>query len=69
LSKEPIAQRGYPLEGTAGTSYGDARGPQTWFAEVAMPFGLVFIVTLAASAAVYGIVRAIGWVIGGFAAS
>jgi len=33
------------------------------------PLGLGLAMTLAVSLAVYGLVRAIGWVIGGFAAS
>jgi len=34
-----------------------------------LPLATGLIITLAVSLAVYGIVRAIGWVIGGFASS
>jgi hypothetical protein len=40
-----------------------------WFGVVAEPLGWGVAITIAVSLAVYGIVRAMGWVIGGFAAS
>ncbi|HKA65659.1 MAG TPA: hypothetical protein VKD00_08100 [Methyloceanibacter sp.] len=40
-----------------------------WRSKVAIPFLQGFGITIAISLAVYGIVRAIGWVIGGSAAS
>jgi hypothetical protein len=41
----------------------------TWLNEFSWRFLVGLATTLAIAAAVYGIVRAIGWVIGGFAAS
>ena len=40
-----------------------------WWANFSKALGISLAITLAASLAVYGVVRAIGWVIGGFAAS
>ena len=40
-----------------------------WRTKFALPLATGLIITLAVSLAVYGIVRAIGWVIGGFASS
>ncbi len=40
-----------------------------WRTKFAVPLTIGLATTLAASFAVYGLVRAIGWVIGGFAAS
>jgi hypothetical protein len=40
-----------------------------WCTKFAVPLSISLAITLAVSFAVYGIVRAIGWVIGGFAAS
>ena len=40
-----------------------------WWANFSKALGVSLAITLAASLAVYGVVRAIGWVIGGFAAS
>ena len=40
-----------------------------WWANFSKALGTSLAITLAASLAVYGVVRAIGWVIGGFAAS
>jgi hypothetical protein len=52
--------------------FGEARAPPSSFNWVG-PFltwlGISLAITLAASLAAYGLVRAIGWVIGGFAAS
>jgi hypothetical protein len=47
-------------------SYGEARNPSdfNWLNELAIPLALSLAITLA----VYGVVRAIGWVTGGFAA-
>ena len=51
-------------------SYAEARNPPefNWWVSLLPPLGLGLGVTLAVSLALYGIVRAIGWVIGGFAA-
>jgi hypothetical protein len=40
-----------------------------WWANFSKALGISLAITLAASLAVYGVVRAIGWVVGGFAAS
>jgi hypothetical protein len=40
-----------------------------WFKELALPLALAVAITVAISLSVYGLVRAIGWVIDGFAAS
>ena len=40
-----------------------------WWANFSKALGVSLAITLAASLAVYSVVRAIGWVIGGFAAS
>lgn len=40
-----------------------------WRTKFAVPLAMGLAITLAVSFAVYGLVRAIGWVIGGFAAS
>ena len=40
-----------------------------WLDPFLSKFGVIFGITLAVSLAVYGVVRAIGWVIGGFAAT
>ena len=40
-----------------------------WWANFSKALGVSLAITLAASLAAYGVVRAIGWVIGGFAAS
>jgi hypothetical protein len=40
-----------------------------WWANFSKALGVSLGITLAVSLAVYGIIRAIGWVIGGFAAS
>jgi hypothetical protein len=40
-----------------------------WWANFSKALGISLAITLAASLTVYGVVRAIGWVIGGFAAS
>ena len=40
-----------------------------WRNKFAKPFALGLAITLTVSLAIYGLVRAIGWVIGGFAAS
>jgi hypothetical protein len=40
-----------------------------WIGKFAPPSGIGFAITLVVSLALYGAVRAIGWVIGGFAAS
>jgi hypothetical protein len=53
-------------------SYGEARNPPTVSSvseETARFAKSLLAITLTASLVVYGIVRAIGWVIGGFAAS
>ena len=52
-------------------TYGEARNPPdfNWFHELGLPLALAVAITLAVSLSVYGIIRAIGWVIGGFAAS
>jgi hypothetical protein len=39
-----------------------------WWANFSKALGVSLAITLAVSLAVYGIIRAIGWVIGGFAA-
>jgi hypothetical protein len=39
-----------------------------WLANFAMPLFLFLGITLAVALCIYGIIRAIGWVIGGFAA-
>ena len=46
----------------------DSLRPQ-WWANFSKALGVSLAITLAASLAAYGVVRAIGWVIGGFAAS
>jgi hypothetical protein len=40
-----------------------------WWTEFAKAFGFGLVITFLCSLAVYGVVRAIGWVIGGFMAS
>jgi hypothetical protein len=52
-------------------TYGEVRNPPAfdWLKELGLPLALAVAVTLAVSLSVYGIVRAIGWVIGGFMAS
>jgi hypothetical protein len=40
-----------------------------WWANFSKALGVSLAITLAVSLAVYGVVRAIGWVVGGFAAS
>jgi hypothetical protein len=52
-------------------SMGEACHPPdfNWFNAFAPQAGLRLAITLAVSLAVYSVVRAIGWVIGGFAAS
>jgi hypothetical protein len=50
-------------------AYGEARDPQPdYWHNIALPLGFILGVALAVSAVVYGVVRTIGWVIGGFAA-
>jgi hypothetical protein len=51
-------------------TYGEARSPPdvNWFNELGLPLALAVAITLAVSLLVYVIVRAIGWVVGGFAA-
>ena len=46
----------------------DSLRPQ-WWANFSKALGVSLAITLAASLAIYGVVRAIGWVVGGFAAS
>jgi hypothetical protein len=46
-----------------------APGEFNYFVEFALPLFIGLAISLAGAIAVYGIVRAIGWVIGGFAAS
>jgi len=55
----------------ADISYGEARDPPafSWLAKFASAIAPLIGITLAISLAVYGIVPAIGWVIGGLAAS
>jgi len=52
-------------------SYGEAVNPPafTWLDALTDEAGACLGITLAISLAVYGLVRAIGWVIGGFAAT
>ena len=52
-------------------SYGEARNPPkfNWLSVFAPPAAFGLAITLALTLAVYGLVRAIGWVIGGFAAA
>ena len=52
-------------------TYGEVRRPPdfNWYSSFGNSLLLYLTITLAVSLAVYGIVRAIGWVIGGFAAS
>jgi len=52
-------------------SYAEARNPPefNWWASLLPPLGLGLAITLAVSLVVYALVRAIGWVIGGFAAT
>jgi hypothetical protein len=52
-------------------TYGEARNPPDfdWLNALGLPLALAVAATLAVSLAVYGLVRAIGWVIGGFAAA
>ena len=55
---------GFASRPTADVSLG-----HDWWIKFAEDLGLGIVITLAMTLAVYGIVRAIGWVIGGFAAS
>jgi hypothetical protein len=60
-------------DGVQIASYGevvDAQPPGdfSYAARLLPPLGLGLAITLAVSLAIYGVVRAIGWVIGGFAA-
>ena len=50
--------------------FGEALNPPefSWLSELAKPLSFGLGIGLAVSLAVYGVVRAIGWVIGGFAA-
>jgi hypothetical protein len=51
-------------------TYGEVNNPPAfdWLNELGLPPALAAAVTLAVSLSVYGLIRAIGWVIGGFAA-
>jgi hypothetical protein len=61
---------GWPQTTTIGEVL-HAKPPEafSYTASFLPPLGIGFAITLAISLAVYGVVRAIGWVIGGFAAS
>lgn len=50
-------------------TYGEVRDPHAfdWLNELVLPLTVAVAITLAVSLAVYGVVRAIGWFIGGFA--
>jgi hypothetical protein len=53
-------------------SFGEARAPPlpfSWADQFVTRVAIISAITLAVSLATYGLVRAIGWVIGGFAAS
>jgi hypothetical protein len=52
-------------------TYGEARRPPdfNWYSSFGNSLLLYLTITLAVSLAVYALLRAIGWVIGGFAAS
>jgi len=57
-----------PEERNGGAISGDSLRHQ-WRINFAKVLAVGLAITLAATLAVYGIVRAMGWVIGGFAAS
>jgi hypothetical protein len=62
----PLKQIGCPYEEYETITYGEARAP--FLRTVVQPGGLALVITLVVSLAIYSLVRAIGWVIGGFAA-
>jgi hypothetical protein len=67
LSLKEIGCSGYDWE---TVTYGEARRPYgALLSEIPKPLGIGLAITLAVSLVIYALVRAIGWVIGGFAAS
>ena len=69
----PLSLKGVGCSGNENetVTYEEARNPPgfNWFATFTSTLMPSMAITLALSLAVYGIVRTIGWVIGGFAAS
>ena len=55
--------------GYEAVSFDEARNPPSWLGMFLRSLGPGLGLTLAAALILYGLVRAIGWVIGGFAVS